>query len=411
MYPLVGAINYKHHKTIDADYVLLRLAIVTEQDLTKLDANAQKSLRTNTVARFNQNDELRRWLLNIRSELIRLYRTQPPFKVVLENDKPTQVIVETDGILARFVPDASGKLTKLDRYNLLPQLYVDGKDIKRKDTSEVVQLKGVDIPSPLDSTWATKGDNRYFFGVITVAKAWNANHVKLLFRAIRVVPLMEDTKRLVEDAERKGMYVFITGGGVGIDGGNCKCGYDDIPMPNDEVIAALVNLAQDFKSYNNVILDVWNEPVNDPVGNRSDPNKVTDFKKQLYDVNVKAIKAIRSANDSIVIVVTGANYGQDFIFYNLLPPLPDSNLIFRTQQTWPMVQDKDFDEVLARWKFLIGVRPVMIGEWGQGGGPEGQTADASRWYERTLNELVNPNHLSYSQYVLGFINPQVIRLI
>lgn len=409
MYPLVGAINYKHHKAIDADYVLLRLAIVTDQDLIKLDANAQKNLRTSTVARFNQNNELRRWILNIRLELIRLYPTQPPFKIIIENDKPTQVIAETDGTLVRYVPDASGKLTKLDRYNLLPPLYVDGKDIKRKDTGEVVQLKGMQIPSFLEAPWAK--DNRYFIGLVQVAKQWGADHVQLFFRARRVQPYMAEAKQTIEEAERQGMYVVITGGGLGSEGSNQ--GYNDIPLLNDEVIDALVILARELKPYNNVILDIWNEPA----GSFLRPtNALDNFERETYEVYVKAIKAIRAANDQVIIAVTGVGWGSDFTFLNLLPPLPDSNLIYRVQHMSPtpagsaitVIPDSDWDLVLGRWRFLIGVHPVLIGEFGQGGNTADKKADPSKWWERTLNELVNKYNLSYSQYVLGIYSSNYI---
>ncbi len=395
MYLLVGAINYKHRKAIDADFVLLELAVVTDQDRSKLDRNAQKSLRTSIVARLNQNDELKKWLLNIRKELIRLYPSQPPFKVVIENDKPTQAIAETDGNLVRYSPDASGNLAKLDRYNLLPPLYVDGKDLKRRDTGDVVQLKGVDIPSPLEVTWDK--DNQYSLGLMQIAKSWNANHVKLLFRARLVQPEIDDAKKIIEEAEKRGMYVIITGSGLGTEGGECACGYNDILLPNDEAIAALVKLAQAFGQYNNVILDVWNEPVK--TGNDTD---------SVYRAISKSVQQTREAgNFKSIIVIPVLDWSIDPSYLSNRP-IPDKNLIFRVQndpfippnEVGTTIPDWKWDDRLDRWKQLIGVYPIFIGEWGSHWETLQGTPDQVKWYTRTL-EVVNKYGLSYSQYQLG----------
>lgn len=170
------------------------------------------------------------------------------------------------------------------------------------------------------------------------------------------------------------------------------------------MIEALVNLASELKPYNNVILDVWNEPE----GDWGDINTLDGFEKKTYDMYVKAIKAVRETNDRVIIVVSGVFWGRDVTYLNLLPPLPDSNLLYRVQHNPPALSDADttipdweFGALLERWSFLIGVHPVMIGEWGGWLEKIQGTPDQMRWYERTLSELVNKYKLHYSQYVLG----------
>ena len=174
MYPLVGAINYQHHKVIDLEIGSLRLAVVTNQDVSKLDASAQKVLRAEVAARFEQNNEVKNALERIREKLIRLHPSATNFYIIIDGEKPTQAIADSDGNLARYYVDTSGNLSRLEAgFRLLPALYVDGGFIKREDTGEIVQLKGVDIPNRLDATWAQ--DNLYSFGLMAIAKQWGAN--------------------------------------------------------------------------------------------------------------------------------------------------------------------------------------------------------------------------------------------
>ena len=267
----------------------------------------------------------------------------------------------------------------------LPKLYLDGAYIRRSDTGEIVQLKGVVIQSPIHDS--SSRELRVSLELIGIAKKWGANLIRVPFYARGALPHISDIKRIIEEAHQSRMYVMLTPSSL-------SGPYLDIPYPNDEVITVIGKLADELRLYNNVILDIWNE--------------APDVSwSELYPVVETTIQTIRTVNPDVLIGVPGTQWSRDFR-YLLSHPLPYDNLIYRVQDipwvdpTWIEIPSGHNIDRLFLWMDLLdGNHAVMIGEFNYPGlSVFNHEQNVIEWIEQTL-AIVNDHGLSYTAFELN----------
>ena len=174
----------------------------------------------------------------------------------------------------------------------LPELYVDGAHIRRSDTGEIVHLKGAQIHNPIHDT--TQEPLANSFEYIDILKLWGANLIGIPFYTDAVATHMGEIKQIVEEAERNRMYVIFLPASL-------HGPFLDIPLPDEQVISTIGQLAEELEPYNNVILDVWEE--------------APDVSwSQLYPLIERAIQTIRSVNSDVIIGIPGTQWSRDFLY-------------------------------------------------------------------------------------------------
>ena len=392
MYPLVGAVNYKHRKAIDLVYGNVFLAVVTEQDLTKISIDEQRNLRSKLAISLNQSQESQKFLSQVSTGLARSNAGGTKLTIIIEGGKPTQAIVQQTDI-ARYSIDPNGTLTKRDtRYQLLPKLGIKGKDIVRVDTNEIIRLKGFDVMSSLTDAGRDSFSRTQEY--IDIARNLEANLIRIEYNTAFVASRQDQFKTIAERAEKNGMYVIFTA--------SSKSGvYADIPCPDDETISREVELAKLIQPYDGVILDVWNEPqykVDETLLKISIENAVTRVTKE--------------GNYQRLIFIPGSDMGRNTNYAFTSDLLNgNSNIVYRynvslsigeTQYQTPKIIDAHIAKStelldLARSKG----KPVIIGEFNLAPDEIRRTDLEKRWQEKMM-EYIRQNNMSYTQWQLNY---------
>lgn len=406
MYPLVGAINYKHRKTIDLVYGNVFLAVITDQDLTKVSADEQRNLRSKLAVSLNQSQESQKLLSQISTGLARSNAGGTKLTIIIEGGKPTQAIAQqTD--TARYSIDSNGTLTKLDaRYQLLPALGLKGKDIVRADTNEVIRLKGFDMMSTL--TGLVEERQRGYAGesvrtpqYIDIAKKLGANVLRIEYTGALVNKYSGDIKKIVEQAERNGMYVIFTA--ASLNGSHA-----DLYSPNDELIDTEVALAKMLHPYSNVILDVYNEPH----GDTSKQQYSEDNQILRTSMENAVTRIVNEGKFNGLIMIPGNEWGKDMKYAadsQLL--MSSSNIIYRFNLSCS-IGDKKYQtqEIIDRQfvrqtalvdSFLPTGKPIFIGEFVLVENEMKQGPLEKSWQEKAL-EYIRRNELHYTQWQLNY---------
>jgi len=356
MFPLVGAIDKQHHKYIDLVYNGMKIALVVDEDVTELDNEKLDTKKNNQAAGLNTEDTLKANLEAIREKL---GGRVDKYTIVVENGA-IKWVVDQRGFFARYYELDNGEF-KEKEVNLLPKLYVDGPSIKRVDTHEAIQFKGVNILS-----YNLMGQLRY---IDMAHKMWGINIIRI---QLDVVKLDSDMlKEVIDYAENKGIYVFLT---------PAMLNKEYISEPNKEFQEFMVSLAEKFKNNNNIIYGIVNE-----IGNLPESS--------WYDEQLEAILAIRVVNPDSIVAISGRYFNRNFSYFRNHPySLP--NLIYDVHNYQSPKWPHDFE-------WMLGLYPVIFGEAGvpllRGGNTNPEDAI---FIEKTL-ELIRKN--PYMAHWLAFV--------
>jgi hypothetical protein len=270
MYPLVGAINHKHRFTLDLGFGTMRLAVVTDKDLTKVPDH--RGLRATIGVSLAKNEALRQRLLSLLAQMAQRYSQESDFRnftVIVEGGKISQAIYRSGDTLVRYSVDAKGALTEMkEPYQLLPELYVENPLIKRADTGETLVFKGISI-FLTDGGRGSESIYNYVKWVIERSERLGikTNLVRLSFHSENLdnPTSLDDFNRAVDWLALKGIYVILTphNDQRAPDGSYSPFpipqARDNYYLPNEHDKQIMVDLAARLKNRSNVIYGIWNE--------------------------------------------------------------------------------------------------------------------------------------------------------
>ncbi len=359
MYPYVGAVNNKHRQTIDLMMGGLRLAVINDQDLIKLNDEAQKDLRTKLVVQLARNETLQSQLVNARRNLTQVNPSETNVTLILEGGKLAQAVAELETQKKRFAVEADGRLVGISRTNLLPRLAFSDKgemirsDLRNDDLNRKVSLNGFVTISPIDAYQQWPIDKT--FGNILIAKRLGANVIRLNIIPQLALDKIETTARIVEEAERNGMYIILSPASkyIGTDFNDIKKTPYGNGMPDDEIVGTVTQLAEKLDPYDNVILDTWTE-----IGGEWGRDA------QLHGVLTRMISSIRAVNKHAIIAVPSCRASMDFRYY-VDHPINDPCVIYGINDDpyQPFDNPGKEENVRNLWTPLIPAqRPILIRE-------------------------------------------------
>ena len=396
LFPVVGGINYRHHRTLDVMYFSLRLAVIGDMEFSQLDALTQKAARAQVALTLNQDNGLMTRLSAVRAALARQANNNNVSIVVVSGTMPVEIVQYPAGVAIstlppeqRFLISEQGDLIENTQpVALLPGLMVSGKDIIRTDTSEVLLLQGgtINRGAIVDGAWHTDTSIDKALLIARVAKTWGANFVRVPYVSSMVHTRLADFLQLAKETQRLGMYIAFTAAS--------KTGaYSDIEVPDDELLADEVYLAQNLKGYHHVLMDLYNEP-HPP----ETPAGVAAYNAALLN----GIDVLRKAGVDSPVILPGNFWSLSFRAIDLAR-LTDENVIFRpfdnawvgAELTLTLKADQDVNgspyDHRKEWQFLLDpqITPhgaVMIGAFGFGrNSPLRRQEIEGQWIDGTLN--------------------------
>lgn len=144
MYPLVGSVNHVNRKYIDLNYSGLRIALLSNDDLTQIDDLAQ--YKGNQASQINNNLELKSQL-----ELIKQQVNQSNNNTIVVNNGQVSQVIETDkiynNVISRYFWENGSlrQMTKEEEPLLMAPLSAPDHRFIRTDTGEQVMMRGVHI--------------------------------------------------------------------------------------------------------------------------------------------------------------------------------------------------------------------------------------------------------------------------
>jgi hypothetical protein len=277
----------------------------------------------------------------------------------------------------------------------LPVLCVDGPHIRRSDTKEVVQFKGLNMPEfAYHSDVTFRQILGYGLQQIVVDK-WGINLLRVGLNSEYTHKQLSQIDKLIDYAGGNGIYIILTPHMKG-----------DLqhPVPDEQDAAQMGELARRYKEKPNVLYGLFNEPAPE-VALRDDPQlRVEDWWDStkgwaLALQRLKAVaSAIRKSNPQAILVVPGGRlYANDVSVYVDQPFTVDgssANVIYDAHD-YGHLEAPDYPANRESLSRLIkrGRSPVLIGEFGgTAAGNSGLIqSPADMEYMKETLKLVNDN--------------------
>ena len=369
MYPLVGAINYTHHKSVDWLYQNdLKVAVITTDDVSQMDAAAYDDYKNLKKDDLNNNANLQAQLDLVRSQLDP--NNLDKYTVVVENGVTKWVVDRTDEILISYRQlDADGKLTVEVEPQLLPELRVNRPYIERADTSEKIQFAGgwlftLERPTPEIPTIL---DYVKYYVELNRSVGINMNIIRLGFDTREVLPELgvkgitkyvferhagaqpvtisnvDDFEATARYLEEQGIYVIIHPSFVS---------GEFLIFPTEEVAEALNLLSSKLSYRRNVLFSLWNEVGGEHTWTEWTPwiTKLSDPIYQNYHDQYKPI-----------IVVGGTWWARDFRGADI--PINNYAIDVHEYKVWDYEGGPRYK--VDWWTHMVGKVPVLITENGE----------------------------------------------
>lgn len=362
VFPLVGAINKKHHHLIDLSYNGLQIAVVVNEDVTQISSEEYREYKIKLAAEIDDNAELKSQFNQVKALLDQ--GSLDKYSVVVEGGK-IKWVVNQIGFIASYHDFENGELrqlTKEEEPQLLPGLRVNGSKIERVDKlGEFIQFKGVnilnfDFPPYTQDLSPTFEDTKIF---LDEARRWGSNLLRLQIDITTALSHRDELEKVISYAEQKGMYVILSPTSI------TALSKDMVFDPRETAVmdgikSGMEHLAEEFSSENNVLYGLLNEAGLWPKGQVTWEN--------WSPVAQNFALAIRAINKNAVLVLSGIDYSRNFSglteenfpfdnficdvhYYGILADHNGSDL---TERLYPSSQ----------WKWLIGKKPILIGEAG-----------------------------------------------
>lgn len=262
---------------------------------------------------------------------------------------------------------------------LTPQLYVDGPYLRRKDTGESVQLKGVTTMAFVYYDYETT-ELLYKLGKV---KEWGINLLGLFLNYDKVKNKYDQLDEVINWAEKNGIYVYLM---------PAVNKYNTNPRLSTQISLfplMMKELANKYVNRTNILYGLWAEP------------RLVFWDEWIDKANNTA-QGIREVNPNSVILVTGLQFGR--YFYIDQKPFTFKNIIY-DYHDYPFADSEDArkhnginpDGIL--WDKMIGRVPILIGEFG--GVYQGNFgSDEDINYIKLILNNINENRLHYTAYTL-----------
>jgi len=382
MFPFIGGINHINRRGIDLSYGDLNLAFVGGSQIDP--SQDVQALRETYAGQLNQDPQLLDQLASIRAQL----EGNDNVNVVIEDGWITQVATKPYQTITRYVPESDGTLREMtakEEPQLLPELVVDGPYIKRADTGEILQFKGVACTT---FDWS---NSPYYdtISLLSIAKSKGTNIARIGMDVNRMsnTTRLRDLEKTILWAEQNGMYVIVdphVDRSTNIDN-----------LPSLKTIDLMPVIAAELSDHNNVLIGVWNEP-----------NEVSW--SEWLPVLENMITKIRNNNKHVIIVVSGTEWSRNFEGMKNTQ-IDMINIIFDVHDyRWP---GRNIHE-LYRW--IIKKYPIIIGEFGS---PDSDNANGCQFqsdcdikYMKDVLTIVNeyPNLLHYTAFQIDYADDGLI---
>lgn len=263
----------------------------------------------------------------------------------------------------------------------LPALYVDGNVIKRSDTHNKVQLKGV-------SSMAFVYENYPFDKLIKILerlKLWKINILGLYIDPLILKNTITELDRIVDWTEKNHIYVYLM---------PRASDFRDLQDQLKQFPPLMNQLAKRYAHRNNVIYGFWAEP------------NIT-WTEWYKHADITAKEIIKEKPDALMII-TGTEYSRK---YDLNKQLPYKNLIYDFHD-YPATDINELIPILKKdklnylWDKVADIHPVLVGEFG-GVWKYGFGSPEDLEYIKIILDNINKNGLSYTAHTLdkGSIGP------
>ena len=252
---------------------------------------------------------------------------------------------------------------------LLPELYVDGPYIKRRDTGEAVLFKGVNIHTFHNGNQQFGNAKEY----MDIAKSWGANLIRFQID-IRLFNIV-DLEKAIGYAEQNGMYVILTPAAAG--------NRNYIISPTDETKDFVLDLAARFAARKNELYGLVNE-VGDEKGDG------------WYDILVNQERDFRLKFPNPLLVMSGWYWNRDFSLIQRRP-FPDKNTIVDVHY----YSLNPGSPGRLNFEFMLGKYPVLFG--GGAGIPYRENPETDiQWITRVLKYVSdNPLMAHYTAFEMA----------
>ncbi len=252
--------------------------------------------------------------------------------------------------------------------NALPGLSISGINIVAN--GQPVQLYGVNMGDPF---WARGwyGASYSTANYAALSQNWHANVARISifptqWKNMDHATLLAGLAQEVNAALNNGMYVIISYHVIGWPDGfyqTACCGNpaDTYDSSMSVATAFWTQMAQTYGSDNRIIFDLWNEPVHpdDFTLYGSDPNPLWTELKQAYESLIQTVRANGAQN---IVLATGNRWASWLVGIKD-NPLADPNVAYAYHK-----YSVEGLNTAAEWNRdtggLIGVRPVIVSEWG-----------------------------------------------
>lgn len=389
MFPVIGAVDMKHHKTVDLQLGSLKLAALTDQDLTKTDAG---SVRKSVAEKLNADAGLKKLITAVKKDLTSGYSAfkEDELVFVVENGALTQVVTQRNDQLIRFKVESENgafNLAEWKEYNLLPSLKVEGAYIVRRDivTGEErkIELKGVNILNFQDVESPTFASAKKY---IDTAYQWGSNFIRFQLDLAKFENNENNIAELgktLDYLESKGMYAVLSPALYG------KIGFR---RPADEIKRIMPFLTDQFKNRKNVMFGLLNE---------IEPSK--RFAGEIIPGLIEIATAIRQANPDAVLVVPGFIWNKDFSVFVEPNVFPFDNVIFDLHYYMHLDGGNDITNQVLNISGILGKRPILIGEAGVASHLGGQNNPNDKVYINKALDLMRnyPKMAHYTGFAMS----------
>jgi hypothetical protein len=279
----------------------------------------------------------------------------------------------------------------------LPGLSISGTDITAN--GQPIRLRGVNMGDPFlarNQSWYPMYSTANY---ATLAQDWHANVVRISifptqWKNMDHATLLAGLGREVNAALDNGMYVIISYHVIGWPNGWYQPAYAGNPADTYDSSTSVATsfwtqMAQTYGSDTRIIFDLWNEPAHDS-SDWADTNYWAELKPSYESL----IQTVRNNGAQNIVLATGSGWAS-WLAGIKDNPLADSKVVYAYHK-----YSVNGSNTAAEWNRdtggLIGVKPVMVSEWGYEdhdvANPTWPGSQAS--YGDAFTQWMESNHLS-----------------
>lgn len=270
------------------------------------------------------------------------------------------------------------KKTSSKSKSSLPSLYVSKNTIRRSDTDETIQLKGVTTMTfDYDNL-----DSQTLIDRLKIAKTWRINLLGIFISPFQIQNRWGELDKVVEWTKNNHIYIYLM---PAINIHNKNHSYADQLAQLDNISKTI---AVRYAKYSHILYGLWAEPSGLPW-------------ISLVSIFNHSANELRKYNTKAIVLLTGAQFGR---FVTKDDKLTVENAIFDIHDyPWANPENarilKMKNPVGILWDKIYKDLPVLIGEFG-GVYKEDFGSKEDLYYIKFVLKEVNKKKLNYSAYTI-----------